>query len=195
MLEAVITFYCASPLSSQVGLVVIRGSMDPRALTGPVRDLLRGIDPDVPMFEIGTMTEQLDRSLWARRTYSWLFGVFAAVALMLAAAGIYGVISYAVSQRTREIGIRIALGARPDQVQRQVLGQGLVMVVAGIVLGLGGTLWATNLLQSMLFGVDRRDPVTYGAVAGGVILIAILANLLPARRAASIDPMSALRSE
>ncbi len=175
--------------------IVLRGSMDPRALTGPVRDLMRGIDPDVPMYEVGTMTEKLDRSLWARRTYSWLFGVFAAVALLLAAAGIYGVISYAVSQRTREIGIRIALGARPDQVQWQVLGQGLVMVALGIVLGLGGTLWATNLLQSLLFGINKRDPITYATVAGGVILIAILANLLPARRAATIDPMSALRSE
>ncbi len=175
--------------------IILRGSMDPRMLTGPVRDLLQRIDPDVPMFEVGTMSEKLDRSLWARRTYSWLFGVFAAIALLLAAAGIFGVISYAVSRRTREIGIRIALGARPDQVLWQVLGQGMVMVVAGIVAGLGCTLWATNLLQSLLFGVSKRDPLTYAAVIACVVCVSILANIVPARRAASIDPMQALRSE
>jgi predicted permease len=175
--------------------IVLRGSMDPRGLTGPTRDLVQRMDPDVPMFEVGTMTEKLDRSLWARRTYSWLFGVFAAVALLLAAAGIYGVISYAVSQRMREIGIRMALGARPEQVQRQVLGQGMALVALGVACGLAGTFWATTLLRSLLFGVSARDPLTYSAVAGGVVFVAILANLLPARRAASVDPMQALRAE
>jgi predicted permease len=175
--------------------IVLRGMVDPRGLTGPVRELLQRMDSDVPMFQIATMTETLDRSLWARRAYSWLFGVFAAIALLLAAAGIFGVISYAVSQRTREIGIRIALGARPQQVQRQVLGQGLVLVALGVVIGLGGTFWATSLLQSLLFGVNARDPLTYAGVAAGVVLVALLANFAPARRAASVDPMEALRSE
>ncbi len=175
--------------------VVLRGFVDPRGLTGPVRELLQRMDPDVPMFQIATMTETLDRSLWARRAYSWLFGVFAAIALLLAVAGIFGVVSYAVSQRTREIGIRMALGARPEQVQRQVLSQGMVLVASGVVCGLAGTFWATNLLRSLLFGVNARDPLTYAAVAVGVVLVAMLANLLPARRAASVDPMEALRSE
>jgi putative ABC transport system permease protein len=175
--------------------IVIRGLMDPRGLAAPIRDLLRRMDPDVPMFEVTTMTEKLDRSLWARRAYSWLFGGFAAVALLLAVAGIYGVISFAVSQRTREIGIRMALGARPEQVQLRVLGQGMVLVALGVASGIGGTLWATTLLRSLLFGVSVRDPLTYATVAGGVVFVAILANFLPARRAASVDPMRALRSE
>jgi putative ABC transport system permease protein len=117
------------------------------------------------------------------------------VALLLAAAGIYGVVSYAVAQRTREIGIRMALGARPRQVQREVLGQGLVLVFLGLVSGLVGTLWTTSLLKSLLFGVSVKDPLTYAAVEGGVVCVAALANIVPACRTASVDPMRALRSE
>jgi putative ABC transport system permease protein len=175
--------------------VVLRTSIDPSALAGPARDALRRLDPDLPMFEVRTMKETLDRSLWARRAYSWLFAVFAGVALVLAAAGIYGVISYAVSRRTHEIGIRLALGASPGRVLRQVLGQGMVLVVIGITLGLGATLWGARLLETLLFGVSTRDPLTYALVAAGLVCVALLANLMPARRAASVDPMRALRSE
>jgi putative ABC transport system permease protein len=175
--------------------IVLRSPVDPRPLTAPVRELLRKMDPDLPMFEVTTMTEKLQSSLWVRRSYSWLFGVFAGVALLLAAAGIYGVISYAVAQRTREIGIRMALGAHPRQVQGNVLGQGLVLVFLGLVSGLVGTFWTTSLLKSLLFGVSVKDPLTYAAVTGGMVCIAILANIVPARRAASVDPMRALRSE
>jgi len=180
--------------SSGMG-VVLRAAIDPSALAAPARDLLRRLDPDLPMFEVRTMKETLDRSLWARRAYSWLFGVFAGVALVLAAAGIYGVISYAVSRRTHEIGIRLALGASPGRVLRQVLGQGMVLVVIGITLGLGGTLWGARLLETLLFGVSTKDPLTYALVAAGLVCVALLANLMPARRAASVDPMRALRSE
>jgi putative ABC transport system permease protein len=175
--------------------IVLRGSMDPRGLVAPAREALRQMDQDLPMFDIRTMTERLDRSLWARRIYSWLFGAFAAVALVLAAAGIYGVVSYAVSQRTHEIGIRVALGARPDQVLRQVLASGMGLAAIGVAAGLAAALWAARLLKTLLFGVSARDPLIYGTVILGVASVALLANLVPARRAAAVDPIRALRFE
>jgi putative ABC transport system permease protein len=174
---------------------VMRGSIDARSLVAPAREILSKLDPDLPMYQIMTMTEKMQRSLWARRAYSWMLGAFAAVALILAAAGIYGVISYAVSQRTHEIGIRMALGANPRQVLGQVLGQGLTLAVIGVALGVGVTLWAARLLETILLGVSARDPITYTIVALGVITVAVLANLVPARRAAAVDPMRALRFE
>jgi len=175
--------------------IVLRGSMDPRGLVAPAREALRQMDQDLPMFDIRTLTERLDQSLWARRVYSWLFGAFAAVALVMAAAGIYGVVSYAVSQRTHEIGIRMALGARPDQVLRQVLASGMGLAAIGVAVGLAATLWAARLLKTLLFGLSARDPLIYGSVVLGVVLVALLANLVPARRAAAVDPMRALRFE
>jgi putative ABC transport system permease protein len=141
------------------------------------------------------MTERLERSLWARRAYSWLFGAFALVALLLAAAGIYGVISYAVSQRTQEIGIRMALGAQPRQVFGEVLASGMLLVSAGVVIGLAGALAVVRLLQTLLFGVSSRDPIVYAAVMLGVVLVGLVANFVPARRAASVDRLRVLRYE
>jgi putative ABC transport system permease protein len=175
--------------------IVMRGSIDARSLVAPAREILSKLDPDLPMYQIMTMTEKMQRSLWARRAYSWMLGAFAAVALILAAAGIYGVISYAVSQRTHEIGIRMALGANPRQVLGQVLGQGLTLAVIGVALGVVVAVCATRLLESILLGVSARDPITYTIVALGVITVAVLANLVPARRAAAVDPMRALRFE
>jgi predicted permease len=175
--------------------IVLRGSIDPQMLIPPARQILREMDADIPMYEVRTMTERLDRSLWARRAYSWLFAAFAVTALLLAAAGIYGVVSYAVSQRTQEIGIRMALGAQPGQVLREVLGSGMVLVSIGVVLGLAAAFWAVRLLQSLLFGVSSRDPIIYAAVVLGVAVVGLLANFVPARRAASIDPMRALHFE
>jgi putative ABC transport system permease protein len=175
--------------------IILRGSMDPRMLVGPAREIVRQLDADVPMYAIQIMTEELDRSLWARRAYSWLFGAFAVIAILLAAAGVYGMVSYAVSQRTREIGIRVALGARPSQVLRQVLLGGMALVSIGVALGLLGALWATRLLRTLLFGVSSRDPVIYAAVVIGVIGVGLLANFVPARRAAAVDPMRALHFE
>lgn len=170
--------------------IVLRGSIEPKMLVGPAREIVRQLDPDTPMYAIETMTEQLDRSLWARRAWSWLFGAFAVIAILLAAAGVYGTVSYAVSQRTQEIGIRMALGARPAQVLRQVLLGGMAVVSIGAVAGLAGALWATTLLRTLLFGVSSRDPLIYTAVALGVIGVGLLANLVPARRAASVDPIT-----
>jgi len=175
--------------------IVLRGSIDPQMLVAPSREIVRQMDADLPMFDIRTMTERVNRSLWARRAYSWLFGAFALIAVVLAAAGIYGVVSYAVSQRTQEIGIRMALGAQPNQVLRHTLASGLILVSAGVVVGLLGAFGATRLLQSLLFGVSAHDPAIYVAVILGVVIVGLLANAIPARRAASVDPMRALRFE
>jgi putative ABC transport system permease protein len=171
---------------------IVRGSTDPGLLVGAARAIVHQLDLDIPMYDVQTMTERLDRSLWARRAYSWLFGAFAAIAIFLAAAGIYGMVSYSVSQRTQEIGIRVALGARPSQVLRQVLQSGMSLVLIGVAAGLLGALWSTRLLRTLLFGVSSRDPLIYVAVAIGVIGVSLLANFLPARRAAAVDPMRAL---
>jgi len=175
--------------------IVLRSSIEPQALVAPAREALRRMDPDLPMFDVRTMTERLDKSLWARRAYSWLFGAFAIIAVVLAAAGIYGVVSYAVSQRTQEIGIRMALGAQPRQVMREILRSGMLMVLIGMALGVGGALAAVRLLQTLLFGVSARDPWIYAVVLLGVACVGLLANLVPARRAASVDPMRALHFE
>jgi predicted permease len=175
--------------------IVLRTSIEPQMLTTPSREVLRQMDPDLPMYDVRTMTERLQQSIWARRAYSWLFGAFAIIAVLLAAAGIYGVISYAVSQRTQEIGIRMALGAQPSQVMREILRSGMLMVSTGMVLGVAGALATVRLLQTLLFGVSARDPWIYGAVLLGVACVGLLANMVPARRAASVDPMRALHFE
>jgi putative ABC transport system permease protein len=175
--------------------VAIRGWGDVHTLMGPAREAVRQLEPDLPIYNIRTMAERLDRSLWIRRAYSWLFVAFAAVAVLLAAAGIYGVISFAVSQRTREIGIRIALGARPGQVMGTILRQGMLLVAIGVAAGLAASQLTAGLLETMLFGVSTRDVATYLAVVLGVALIGLAANYVPARRAAAIEPVRALRAE
>jgi predicted permease len=175
--------------------IILRGSVDPKLLVGAVREMVHQLDPDVPMYAVQTMTEQLDRSLWARRAYSWLFGAFAMIAILLAAAGVYGMISYAVSQRTQEIGIRLALGARPNQVLGQVLRGGMALVSVGVAAGLVGALWATRLLKALLFDVSSYDPFIYATVALIVLSVGLLANFVPANRAAKVDPLRALRFE
>jgi ABC-type antimicrobial peptide transport system permease subunit len=141
------------------------------------------------------MTERLDRFLWARRAYSWLFGVFAMIATLLAAAGVYGIVSYAVSQRRQEIGIRMALGALPGQVLGLVLRGGMTLVSIGVAAGLAGALGVTGLLRTLLFGVSAHDPVIYATVVLGVLGVGLLASFVPARRAARVDPMRALHFE
>jgi putative ABC transport system permease protein len=175
--------------------LVLRSHNNPDAMVAPARQILLDIDPDLPMHDARTMTERLDRSLWARRAYSWLFGVFFLVALVLAAAGIYGVISYAVSQRTHEIGIRMAVGATPREVLANVLRGGMTLVAVGTPIGLAVALAAAGLLEKLLFGVSPRDPLVYAAVVLAVSAVGLLANAIPARRAASLDPMRALRTE
>jgi ABC-type antimicrobial peptide transport system permease subunit len=175
--------------------LAIRSRTDAHSMVAPAREVIRQMDSDLPMFNVRTMAERLDRSLWVRRAYSWLFVAFAAVAMLLAAAGVYGVISFAVSQRTREIGIRMALGASPGQVMRGILAQGMALVSIGVALGLVASQLTAGLLKSMLFGVSTRDVGTYLAVVAGVALVGLAANYAPARRAAGIEPIRALRAE
>jgi len=175
--------------------IILRSSMDPEMAAGAVREIVRGMDPEVSMYRVETMAEQMDRSLWTRRAYSWLFGVFAMIAILLAAAGVYGTVSYTVSQRTQEIGIRMALGAQPAQMLGQVLLDGMALVSIGVATGLAGGLWAMGLLRTLLFGVSSHDPLIYVAVALGMLCVGLLANFVPARRAARVDPMRALHFE
>ena len=175
--------------------IVMRTSGDPNLVVGPAREALRQLDVELPMANIRTMAERVERSLWFRRAYSLLIAVFAALATLLAAAGLYGVISYAVAQRTHEIGIRMALGAQPVQVIRGVLMRGLGMIGAGAVAGLIAA-WATApLADTLLFGITARDPLVFAVIFAAVLLIGLFASFLPARRAAGIDPMKTLRAE
>jgi predicted permease len=189
------TVYLPSRRNRTTMVIAIHCIADVRAISAAALSAVHQLDPDIATTEMRTMEQRLERSLWTRRTYSWLFGVFAAIAFVMAIAGIYGVISYAVTQRTREIGIRIALGAEPKQVLGQVLRQGMTLALIGVALGLGGALLATRLLQSALAGVSPHDPWAFAAVAIVLVLAALAANLVPALRAARVDPMHALRSE
>jgi ABC-type antimicrobial peptide transport system permease subunit len=153
------------------------------------------VDKDQTINDVRTMDEIVTRSLSARRFNLWLLGAFAALALALASVGIYGVISYAVSQRTREIGVRIALGAQPRDILRLVIKQGLVLTLSGIAIGLVAAFALTRWLESLLFGVSKTDPLTFASVALLLTLVALLACFIPAQRAAKVDPMVALRGE
>ncbi len=175
--------------------VVLRTTVDPSALVAPAREVLRQLDPDLPMLQPTMMTEQLDRSLWQRRFLSWLAAAFAGVALLLAAGGIFGVISYAVSQRTQEIGIRIALGASSARVMRQVLCHGLLLLAMGVPIGIAAAVGLAGVLQRALFGVSARDPLTYSVAVIAVAAVVLASNIVPARRAASVDPIKALRAD
>ena len=153
------------------------------------------MDPELAVFNAHTMTETLDRSLWTRRATSWLIGAFSSVALLLAVAGLYGVISYSVGQRAREISVRMAVGARHGQVLTHVIRQGMGLVSAGVALGLLISLSAAGLVSGILVDVSPREPSVYLGVTVLLVLVAAAANYLPARRAAHLDPMSVLRRE
>jgi ABC-type antimicrobial peptide transport system permease subunit len=175
--------------------IALRTSLPPEQILSTVREIVRQMDSELPLFEVATLTNRFERTLEIRRLYAWVFGAFATVALGLTLGGLYGVLSYAASQRTREIGIRMALGAERHQVIRLVLSRGLLLVGAGAVLGLGAALASGQVLASLLHGVDARDPTTYGAVTVAVLVVAVVASLPPAWRAARLEPMIALRVE
>ena len=160
-----------------------------------VRSEVLALDKDQPVYSIRTLDSVLSESVAAPRFRTLLLGVFAGMALILAGVGIYGVISYAVSQRTQEIGIRMALGARTTDVLKLVVKGGMILVLIGVAIGLAGAFALTRLLTTLLFGVTPTDAAIFATVSVGLIVVALFACFIPARRATKVDPMVALRYE
>ncbi|HZX95916.1 MAG TPA: ABC transporter permease [Myxococcales bacterium] len=183
------------PMFLSTGTVVLRTQGDPLAVAGALRALVRSIDPLQPIFSVQSMEQVVSDSVSNRRLNLLLLGMFAALALLLASVGIYGVMSYSVAQRTREIGIRMALGAERGAVLRLVVSEGARLALAGIAIGVVGALALTRVMGSMLYGVSAADPATYAALAAALALVAVAASWLPAQRAVRVDPAVALRAE
>jgi len=174
---------------------VVRTSGAPAAVAAAARETIRALDPNLPVRNVRTLDAVLAESVAPARWSTTLLGVFAGIALLMAGLGVFGVLSFAVTQRTRELGIRIALGAAPASVRRMVVGQGLGLVGAGLALGLVGALALTRLMASLLYGVAPTDPLTYAGVGAVLVAIAFVASYLPARRATRVDPIIALRAD
>src|SRR5882724_1589479 len=175
--------------------LVVRTSVDPLSLVSAVRKQVNDLDKDLPLYSLQTMDDVLSAEVASQRFNAGALAGFAGLAALLAAVGIYGVMAYAVAQRTREIGVRMALGARPQTVMGMVLKQGLWLALIGVVLGVGASLALTRLMTSMLFGVKASDPATFVLVAVGLTAVALGACWIPARRATRVDPVIALRYE
>jgi putative ABC transport system permease protein len=190
--ETVYVPFAQDPASLAVFAIRTRG--DPLQLTPSVRAQAQALDPDQPIAAVRSMEDLMAEQLGQRRLILGLLASFAGVAVLLALIGIYGVIAYSVAQRTQEVGIRRALGAQQGDILRMVVKQGLTLALAGIALGIGGALALTRVMKSLLFRVSTTDPVTFAAIAVLFVAVALAASYLPARRAARIDPMSALRA-
>jgi putative ABC transport system permease protein len=175
--------------------LVVRTNEEPMSLATAVRSRIQEIDKDQPVYNVATMEQLLTKSIAQPRFSTLMLGVFALLALALTAIGVYGVVSYTIAQRTREIGIRMALGAQMRDVLRLVIGQGLKMVLLGVALGLAGAGALSHVMKSLLFGVSATDPAIFAIISVLLTSVALLACYLPARRAAKVDPMIALRYE
>ena len=173
----------------------VRTAADARTLIPAVRHEVQSLDSNLPVFNVKTLSEQKSRSLYTQRMVANLLAAFGLLALALAAVGIYGLMAYSVNRRTREIGLRMALGAQVGNILALILRQGLALILVGVVAGLGGAWAATRLLGSFLFGVSTTDPITFGSIAFVLIAVAWSACYIPARRATKIDPMAALKYE
>jgi putative ABC transport system permease protein len=174
---------------------VVRTTTSEMNLIAPVRAAVAAGDPDMPLNRVETLADHVRKSMATQRFYMLLLAVFASVALALAAVGIFGVLSYLVTQRTREIGIRVALGAGRGSVVGLIIRQAFVLAVLGIVIGVAGAVGLSRLLQTMLFELSPTDPMSFGLVAVGLLLVATVAAWWPARRAVAVDPLTALRAE
>jgi predicted permease len=194
--EAGYDFYCSAFQSySKQTHFVARTKGDPMAVAKEIQRAIWQVSPDTGIFNVMPVTRLSANTIWQSRIWGLLFGIFSGIALVLATAGIYGVMAYFVTQRTREIGVRIALGAQWRDILTLVLTSGMFYVAVGLAIGLAGALALTRLMTSLLFEVSPTDPATFGAVAFGVILATLLACYIPARRAAKVDPLVALRYE
>ncbi|MGC1437342.1 MAG: FtsX-like permease family protein, partial [Terriglobales bacterium] len=191
-----IAFYLAhTQFPSRAMTVAFRGRTDPAAMLSATKSELRNLDPDLPMYNVRTMEQRVNESLARRRFSMMLLGVFASVALALATIGIYGVMAYLVNQGTRELGIRIALGASPRNILSLVVRQGMVLAFFGVAIGLAAAFLLVHLIRSLLFGVEATDPITFAGISFLLAMITLLACYIPAQRAARIDPMISLRCD
>jgi ABC-type antimicrobial peptide transport system permease subunit len=175
--------------------LVARTSDDPANLIPAIRSEVAALDKELSLHAVKTMSEQIQSTLWQQHTAAGLIGVFGLLALGLSAIGIYGVIAHMVGQRTREIGIRMALGANPRVVRRMIVRQGLTLAVTGVFVGLAAAFALTRLMNSLLYGVSATDPLTYVFASMVLLGTALGACLVPARRATNVDPIIALRCE
>ncbi len=175
--------------------ITVRTAGDPAGLARAIRGAVRESDPALPIFAVATMEEVRRLGFWQYELFGWMFSIFGALALVLGSAGVYGVLSYAVSQRTQEFGVRIALGASTADVLKLTIGQGLWLVGAGVLAGIAGALAVTQVIGSLLYNVTPTDVVSFGAVILLLACVGLLASYLPARRASRVDPMVALRFE
>jgi len=175
--------------------VVVRTTVEPMSLAEPVRQAVWKVDGDQPMWKVRTLESLIDRSTANKRFLMVLMGVFAALALALTVIGLYGVMSYAVSQRTQEIGVRMALGAGARNIHRMVLRQGMTLVLIGVAFGLAASWLLTRLMANLLFGVSATDLLTFVSISSLLTIVALLACWIPAWRAMKVDPIIALRYE
>lgn len=175
--------------------VVVRTANDPTQIVAAVQSELRSIDRDQPIFNVRTLDRVVHESLAGPRVAAAMMGVFALIALLLATIGVYAVMSYAVTQRTHEIGVRLALGAQPRDILRMIVGQGMLLTLIGLVIGLGASLLLSRTMTKVLYNVTATDPATFASISIFLTLVALAANYFPARRATKVDPMTALRYE
>jgi putative ABC transport system permease protein len=184
--------YATAP---STGFTIRTSAADPASLTAALRAEIRASDPGLPIFNVQSMEALRAMGFWEYRLFGYMFGIFGAAALFLAAVGVYGVLSFSVSQRTQEMGVRIALGAKQSDVLTLVVRQGFVLAMIGVALGLVGAFGITRVIQSLLYNVGATDPISFVGVAVFLAAIAVLASYLPARRATNVDPIVALRNE
>ena len=184
-----------SQITDSFVVLTVRTGARPEALVPALRSIVRDLDSAVPIYEVATLEDIVLRTAAQRRFVMQLLGMFAVLALLLAAVALYGVVSYTVAQRTREVGVRVALGAAPMDVIQLMLASGTVTIAAGVAVGLGSTLVVMRSLGALLYGVEPSDPATLGSAAAVLMLIALTAHVLPAARALRIDPSIALRQE
>jgi predicted permease len=188
-------YYAQSQMPVNSLTLVVRTTAEPGTLVAPVRGVVREMDANAPVFAVRTVEEYLSRSVASTRFNMTLLAAFAAVALVMTAVGLYGVISFSVSQSTRELGIRVALGARAGDALRLVMGRGMLLTLVGLVLGLAAAWGLTRVMAGLLFGVAATDTLTFAGVALLLAGVAAIACYVPARRATKVDPIVALRSE